>query len=325
MQHMTRLIDDLLDVSRVTRGTLELRKEKVELSEIMKSAVDKTRPFIDESGVGLIAELPPQPVQLNADRIRLTQVLSNLLHNAAKYTERGGSITVSAQRHGNEVAVSVKDTGIGMPPDKLQHVFEIFAQLDSSLERTQSGLGLGLTLVKRLVELHDGRVEAKSEGLEKGSEFVIHLPMVVNPSTGDPSTTASAVTTPKINVGQLRVLVVDDNRAAADMLGTLFRLKGNPVQLAHDGEEALKVAEQFLPDVVLLDLGMPKLNGYDACRRMREQPWGRKIIIIALTGWGRDEDRQRTTEAGFDHHLVKPVRPLHLLDVIAELAEKKLS
>ncbi len=324
MQYMTRLIDDLLDTSRVTRGTLELRKENVELSQIVKSAVDKTRQFIDESGIGLIVTMPPQRVEINADRVRLIQALSNLLNNAAKYTERGGSITLRAERRGNEVAISVNDTGIGIPPDKLQRVFEAFAQLDVSLERSRGGLGLGLTLVKRLVELHGGRVEAKSEGLEQGSEFVIHLPVIEEPSAREPARAPSGPA-PKINVEELRVLVVDDNRAAADMLGTLFRLKGNPVQLAHDGEEALRAAEQFLPAVVLLDLGMPKLNGYDVCRAIREQPWGQKMIIIALTGWGRDEDRKRTSEAGFDHHLVKPVRPLNLLEVIAEVAKTKIS
>jgi CheY-like chemotaxis protein len=290
---------------------------------VIKSAVERTCYIIDESGVQLTVELPPRPVTLYADRVRLTQVLSNLLNNAAKYTERGGSIQLRAERHGNWVVISVKDTGIGMPPDKLQHIFEVFAQLDVSLERTRGGLGLGLTLVKRLIELHGGTVEAKSEGLEKGSEFLIHLPALEEPPEEPDS--ASSGSMRKVPFEALRVLVVDDNRAAADMLGTLFRLKGNPVHLAHDGEEALAAAEKFLPDVVLLDLGMPKLNGYDACRRMREQSWGKKIIIIALTGWGRDEDRQRTREAGFDHHLVKPVRPLHLLEVIAELAKQKFS
>jgi two-component system CheB/CheR fusion protein len=324
MRHMTRLIDDLLDVSRVTRGTLELRKEQIELSQVMKNAVDKTRSFIDESGVQLIVALPAQPIRLNADSFRLTQVLYNLLHNAAKYTECGGSITLSAQRQGNEVVVSVKDSGIGMPVDKLQHIFEVFAQLDTALERTRGGLGLGLTLVKRLVELHGGTVVAKSEGLEKGSEFIVRLPILPDESAGESSMKPSAGAAAQISRA-LRVLVVDDNHAAADMLGTLFRLKGMPAQLAHDGEQAVRVAEEFLPDVVLLDLGLPKLNGYDACRRMREQPGGQKIIIIALTGWGRDEDRQRTSEAGFDYHLVKPVRPLALLNLISELAEKKFS
>jgi PAS domain S-box-containing protein len=324
MQHMTRLIDDLLDVSRVTRGTLKLRKEEVELSQVVKNAVNRTRYIIDESGVQLTVELPPRPVKLHADPVRLTQVLSNLLNNAAKYTEPGGSIILRAERRGNDVVISVKDTGIGMPPDKLQHIFEVFAQLDISLERTRGGLGLGLTLVKRLIELHGGTVEAKSEGLQKGSEFLIDLPALEEPSPGELASGSSGLTS-RVAVEALKILVVDDNHAAADMLGALFRLKGNPVQLAHDGEEALAAAENFLPDVVLLDLGMPKMNGYDACRRMREQPWGEKMIIIALTGWGRDEDRQRTREAGFDHHLVKPVRPLNLLEVIAELAKKKFS
>ncbi|HEX2229247.1 MAG TPA: ATP-binding protein, partial [Candidatus Binatia bacterium] len=324
MRHMTRLIDDLLDVSRVTRGTLRLRKEEVDLAQIVKSAVSRARYIIDESGVKLTLELPSRPIKLYADRIRLIQVLSNLLHNAAKYTEHGGSVRLRAERHDNQVVISVKDTGIGMPPDKLQDIFEVFAQLDVSLERTHGGLGLGLTLVKRLIELHGGSVEAKSEGLEKGSEFLIHLPALQEASS-DEVAGGSSGSTSKMALGALKVLVVDDNRAAADMLGTLFRLKGNPVQLAHDGEEAVAVAEKFRPDVVLLDLGMPKVNGYDACRRMREQPWGEKMIIIALTGWGRDEDRQRTREAGFDYHLVKPVRPLNLLEIIAELAKKRLS
>jgi two-component system CheB/CheR fusion protein len=325
MQHMTRLIDDLLDVSRFTRGTLELRKEELELSQVLRSAVEKNRQFINESGVELIVALPSRPVNLNADRVRLTQVLSNLLSNAAKYTERGGSITLRAEREGNEVAMSVRDTGIGIPPDKLDHIFEIFAQLDVSLERTRGGLGLGLTLVKRLVELHGGKVEAKSEGVGKGSEFTVRLPVLAESSTKD-LRGGQARPRARQNSGEpFKVLVVDDNRAAAEMLGTLFRLKGHPVQLAHDGEEALGAAEQFLPQVVLLDLGMPKLNGYDACRCMRERPWGEGIIIIALTGWGREEDRARTSEAGFDHHLVKPFRPLELLKVIDELAAKKFA
>ena len=323
MQYMTRLIDDLLDVSRVTRGKLELRKEQLELSQVMKNAVDKTRAFIDESGVQLNVTLPPQPLRLNGDNFRLTQVLSNLLHNAAKYTECGGSISLSAKREGDQVTISVKDTGIGMPADKLYQVFEVFAQLDTSLERTRGGLGVGLTLVQRLVELHDGSVEAKSEGPGKGSEFIVRLPLLPDETPGESSKPLPAAAS-KISRA-LRVLVVDDNHAAADMLETLFRLKGMPARLAHDGEEAVKVAEEFLPDVVLLDLGLPKLNGYDACRRIREQAGGQKVIIIALTGWGRDEDRQRTAEAGFDHHLVKPIRPLALLNIIAELAEKKFS
>ena len=323
MRHMTRLVDDLLGVSRITRGILELRKEPLELSQVVQNAVYETRPLIDASGVRLIVDLPTSPIRLDADGIRLTQALSNLLNNAAKYTDPGGSIVLSAERQGNEVAVSVRDTGIGIPPDKLDHIFEIFAQLDNSLERARGGLGLGLTLVKRLVELHGGKVEAKSEGLGQGSEFVVRLPVLADQSTAETARRPPDAEPSEISV-KLRTLVADDNYAAAEMAATFFRLKGIPVEVAHDGEEALE-AERFLPDVVLLDLGMPKLNGFEVCRRMRAQPWGQKAIIIAVTGWGRDEDRRRTTEAGFDYHLVKPVGPFDLLDIAVELTKKRLS
>jgi two-component system CheB/CheR fusion protein len=324
MEHMTRLIDDLVDVSRLTRGTFALRKEVVDLSQVVKSAVDQNRQMVEDGGLHLVVELPTKPLKLEADRVRLIQVLSNLLNNAGKYTEPGGSIFLRAEQRDNEIIISVKDTGIGIPPDKLEHVFELFAQLDASGQGTRTGLGLGLTLVRRLVESHGGSVEAESEGLEKGSEFIIRLPALAQ-HVGEELKQGYPAPTAKVALEEMRVLVVDDNRAAADMLATLFRLKGNPVELAFDGEEALAAAEKFLPDVVLLDLGMPKLNGYDACRRMRQQAWGQKMIIIALTGWGRDEDRERTREAGFDYHLVKPVRPLNLLEVIGDLAKAKLS
>jgi PAS domain S-box-containing protein len=322
MQHMARLIDDLLDVSRLTRGTLALRREEVEISEVIRSAVGKNQHILHESGVELAIEMPPRPLWLEADRVRLIQVISNLINNAAKYTEAGGVITVRVEGREAEALISVRDTGIGIPPDKLEHVFELFAQLDPSpQERTRGGLGLGLTLAKLLVELHGGTVEAKSAGLEKGSEFIVRLPALEE----RPAETARAPSRSSISLEGLKVLVVDDNRAAADMLATLFRLKGNPVQAAYDGEHAVKAAEAFQPDVVLLDLGMPKLNGYDACRLMREHRWGERMVIIAITGWGREEDRERTREAGFDYHLVKPVRPLILMDVIADLAREKLA
>jgi PAS domain S-box-containing protein len=314
--HLTRLIDDLLDVSRITRNRLELRKEPVELAEVVKGAVETSRPLIEECGHELTLTLPSEPVYVDADLVRLAQVFMNLLTNAAKYTERGGRIWLTAERNGAEVAVRVRDTGVGIPAEKLPRLFEMFFQVDRSLERSQGGLGIGLSLVRRLVELHGGTVKAQSAGLGKGSEFTVRLPVLpgalaVQPTEESPDERALTAATCR------RILVVDDARDNADALAMLLQLAGNEVETAYDGLAAVEAAERWRPDVVLLDIGMPKLNGYDACRRIREQPWGTTIVLVALTGWGQEEDKRRTSEAGFDGHLVKPVDPVALTKMLA--------
>jgi PAS domain S-box-containing protein len=313
VQQMTRLIDDLLDVSRITRGKIELRKEQVELAAVVSSAVEASRPLIEKWGHQLIVMIPEEPVYLDADLTRLSQALSNLLNNAAKYTDKGGRIWLTAERQNDQVLVRVRDTGIGIPTEMLPRIFEMFKQVDRSLERSEGGLGIGLTLVQRLVEMHGGTVDAHSPGLGQGSEFVLRLPLVLEAkrqslqSVPDRSNSATPVS--------CRILVVDDNQDSVDSIAILLRAMGNEVHTAHDGLEAVAAVAEFQPDVVLLDLGLPKLNGFDAARSIREQPGGRERVLIALTGWGQEEDRRRSKEAGFDHHLTKPID----FDVLREL------
>jgi PAS domain S-box-containing protein len=311
---MVRLVDDLMDVSRITRGKVELRKERVQLSAVVASAVETSRPLVEQMGHELTVRLTKHPVVVEADPTRLAQVFANLLNNAAKYSDRGGHIRLTAGRQGGDVVVSVRDTGIGIPPDKLTSIFDMFSQVDRSLEKAQGGLGIGLTLVRRLFEMHDGRVEARSEGAGRGAEFVVRLPAVVEapvPEREDDE--------PAAPQSSLRILIVDDNRDGADSLAMMLRLMGNDTATAYDGQEGLDMAGRLRPDVVLLDIGLPKLNGYEAARRIREQPWGRHPVMIAVTGWGQEEDRRRSHEAGFDHHLVKPVDPNALMRLLTEL------
>ena len=265
IEQMTRLVDDLLDVSRITRGKIELRKEPVELATILKSAVEATRPLIDKWEHELTVAMPPYPIRLEADVTRLTQVFLNLLNNAAKYTEQGGRISVNVEHNLHEVTIRVRDTGIGIPSANLPHVFDMFTQVETSLERSQGGLGIGLTLVKRLVEMHGGAVAARSEGLGKGSEFVVRLPIAPKATEGD---SPGAVEHGSLAVPTHRILVVDDNRDAADSMGMLLRMLGNDVHTAYDGLEAVGAVAAFQPQVVLLDIGLPKLNGFEAARRM---------------------------------------------------------
>jgi PAS domain S-box-containing protein len=309
MAVMVRLIDDLLDVSRITRGKLELRKERVELASVVQSAVEGSRPLIEASGHRLTIALP-EPIPLDADPTRLAQVFSNLLTNAAKYTDRGGQITLTAKRDGGGVVVSVRDTGIGIAPEHLPRLFEMFSQVTTALERSQGGLGIGLSLVKGLVEMHGGTVEARSEGLGKGSEFIVQLPVAGGRSAPE-SPQAGGGDRAKAR-GSRRILVADDNRDAAESLAMMLRLAGHEVHAAHDGRDAVEAAAWFRPDVALLDIGMPKLNGFEVARRVREQPWGRNVVLVAITGWGQEEDKRRATEAGFDCHLTKPVEPAAL-------------
>jgi CheY-like chemotaxis protein/two-component sensor histidine kinase len=312
---MVRLVDDLLDVSRISRNTLDLRKQRVELAAVVEGAVESSGPLIRQCGHELTVRLPPQPLHLDADPVRLAQVFSNLLNNAAKYTNRGGHIRLAAEREGSDAVVGVRDDGIGIPGDMLARVFDMFTQVDRSLERSQGGLGIGLTLVRRLVEMHDGSIEARSDGPGRGSEFVVRLPLILPPPEGPPQSEGPRAKA----LSGCRILVVDDNHDSADSMAMLLRLKGNDVRTAHDGLEAVGVAGTFRPELVLLDIGLPKLNGYDVARQIRQQSWGRDVVLVALTGWGQDEDRRRSREAGFDFHVVKPVDLAALEHLLAGL------
>lgn len=313
---MVRLIDDLLNVSRISSDKLELCKERVDLAAVVESAVESSRPLIQQCGHELTVSLPPQPVPLDADPIRLTQVYVNLLNNAAKYTKRGGHIWLTAERQGSDAVVSVRDNGIGIPGDMLSRIFDMFTQVNQSREQSQGGLGIGLTLVRRLVEMHDGSIEARRNDPDAGSKFVVRLPVHIQPRP-EPTTNVAG---PKVStLRECRILVVDDNEDCADIMGMYLRRKGNDIRTAHDGLEAVEVAEAFHPEFVLLDIGLPKLNGYEVARRIRQQPWGGQVILVALTGWGQDEDRRRSQEAGFNFHLVKPVSLAALEELLAEL------
>ncbi|WP_088256676.1 PAS domain-containing protein [Fimbriiglobus ruber] len=304
LTHMVRLIDDLLDVSRISRNKMELRRGRIPLADVISSAVETARPAVDEAEHKLAVSLPAHPVFLNADLTRLSQVFSNLLTNSAKYTQRGGEIWLSAQTSEGVIIVSVRDNGIGIPRESLPHIFDMFSQVDRSIERSTGGLGIGLALVKGLVEMHDGTVTARSEGPGLGSEFIVTLPVHgAKLEAAVPEVEGS----PPAAVVKRRILVVDDNSDGAESLAMMLDLIGNEVAKAHDGIEAVDRAERFRPEIILMDVGMPQLNGLDATKRIREQPWGRGVIIIALTGWGQESDRERTREAGCDGHLVKPV------------------
>ena len=310
------LVDDLLDVSRFTRGRLQLRRSRVELADIVQSAVETSKPQIEDARHELTVTLPDYPLYVDADPFRLSQVLSNLLNNAAKYTPEGGQIRLSAEQSAGEIVVTVEDSGLGIPAHMLDRVFEMFTQIDRPLEKGQSGLGIGLTLVKSLVELHGGSVRVRSDGENRGSTFSVHLPI----PTGTPAADSTPLITAEGNVvrGARRVLVVDDNGAAADMLALMVTMLGHDVRTASDGQQALQVGEEFQPEVVLMDLGMPRMNGYEAATRMRATSCGKDAALIALTGWGQEETKQRTEEAGFDHHLVKPANPDALQDILAD-------
>jgi CheY-like chemotaxis protein len=320
-QHMVRLIDDLLDVSRITRGKLELRRSQVKLADVVRNAVDATRPLVEEAGHQLRVELPAPPVLLYADPHRLTQVLSNLLNNAAKYTPPNGKIALVAEQREGEVAVTVSDNGPGIPSDMLEAVFEMFSQVRRA-ESGHQGLGIGLTLVKRLVEMHGGTVTVECEGPNLGSRFCVRLPAVPAMSDSD-SLPGLGASTGRAALRH-RVLIVDDNLDALRTLSILVGMLGHEVCEARDGVEAIEATERFEPDVVLMDIGMPRLNGYEAARRIRQEPWGLDVLLVATTGWGQEEDRRRTREAGFDHHLVKPVELSQLQAVLEGLVPRRL-
>jgi CheY-like chemotaxis protein/two-component sensor histidine kinase len=321
VHHLVRLVDDLLDVSRVMRGKIELRKEPVELATVVARAVETAQPLIEVQGHELDISLPPESLLLDADSVRFAQVVGNLLTNAAKYTEANGHIWLTARREGDQAVLSVRDTGIGIAPDMLPHVFELFVQVDHATSRSQGGLGIGLTLVKNLVEMHGGMVEAHSAGLGKGCEFVVRLPLTVQQGQQPPE--GSSEGRQESPPSSHRLLVVDDNEDAAHSLAMLLRLQGHEVRVAHDGPSALEVATSYLPDLVFLDIGMPGMDGYDVARRLRKTPGLEKTVLAALTGWGQQEDRRRTAEAGFNHHLVKPPEPKVLDELLASLPARK--
>jgi len=299
---LVRLVDDLLDVARIIRGKIQVHKETVRLNDIVQRSVDASRPLIEAQNHELTISLPSSSIWLDADPMRLSQVITNLLSNAAKYTEKGGNIWLTVQEDGNQAVIGVRDSGIGIDKALLPHVFDLFTQGDRTLDRSQGGLGIGLTLVKNLVEMHGGKVEAHSEGIGKGSKFTIHLPISVEPPKNDMRNTEQRIDSAR------RVLIVEDNTAAATVLASLLNKIGkHEVQVAYDGETGLTIAEKFRPDLVLLDIGLPGIDGYEVAKRLRRLPEGDRPLVAAVTGYGQEEDRRRSREAGFDEHLLKPI------------------
>jgi len=316
---LIRLVDDLLDVNRVMHNRLELRPVDIDIALVIHQAVEMSQPLADKAGHRLNVILPATPLFLHADPVRLTQVFANLLNNSCKYTPPGGDIRISVERDGGQAVVRVKDSGAGIPRERLDGIFDMFAQVNRSPERAQGGLGIGLTLVRRLVEMHDGSVKAESDGLGKGSEFIVRLPALA----GVPETRSAHP--PKVSQPPVRarVLIVDDNRDAADALAMLLRQTGHEAHVAYDGSAAVAATEKHRPDVMLLDIGLPGISGHEVCRQIREQPWGRSIRMIALTGWGQADDRRKSREAGFDDHLVKPVELSALLEQFQRMQETR--
>ncbi|CAN5479398.1 hypothetical protein BH11PLA2_BH11PLA2_47680 [soil metagenome] len=314
VEQMTRLIDDLMDLSRISQGKIVLQKARMRLAIAVQHAVETSRPLIEQQGHELVLDVPDEPIHVDGDETRLCQVFANILNNAAKYTDRGGLIRLRVRQAGGEVVVTVEDNGVGIPAPMLPKVFDMFTQVERSLEKSQGGLGIGLNIVKRLVEMHSGTIGVKSDGDGMGSRFTVHLPVVeaVTENTPDDATGDKTTTAPR-----RRILVVDDNRDGAESLAQLLSIMGNETLIAHDGVQAVEGAASFRPDVILMDIGMPKLNGYEACRRIREKAWGKNIVIVACTGWGQEDDKQKSQEAGFDFHMVKPVDPAALVKLVA--------
>jgi signal transduction histidine kinase len=317
LQTFSRLIDDLMDVSRITQDKLQLRKERVELAEVLRRVDEASRPIMNAQGHEFEMTGIKERVVLDGDIVRLCQMVMNLVTNAAKYTPQPGRIEVSVTRQGDEVVISVKDNGRGIEADKLPHLFEMFYQVDRSIERSESGLGIGLTLTNRLVQMHGGRMEARSEGLGKGSEFIIYLP--IQESEQDRCAVAGESSEAEQSGAGRRIAIADDNQVAVKSAAMLLQLLGCQVQTAEDGLAAIGLAKRFRPDAMLLDIGMPKLNGYDACKAIRELPGGDQMVLIAISGWGEDSARKRTQEAGFDAHMVKPVNYEDVLKLVDQL------
>ena len=317
MRQMTRLIDDLVDVARISRNRLELRREWVELSAALRAAVETSSALLQAGGQEFVLNLPSEPIYLDADATRLPQAVANLLNNAAKYTPRGGRIWLTGERHEETVVVTVRDTGAGIPSEMLSSIFDMFTKGEPSLVPSLGGLGVGLTLVKRLVELHGGTVTAQSDGLGQGSTFVIRLPAIAAPGDARSPVGDGSARIPSSR----RILVVDDNHDTADSLAMLLRISSSDVRTAYDGLEALRVAAEFRPDVALLDIGLPKADGHEVARRLRREPWGKRMCLIAVTGWSEESDRARSGEVGFDHHLVKPLDLALLAELLSGLEQ----
>jgi PAS domain S-box-containing protein len=319
MRRLARLIDDLLDVSRVRTGKVELRKSRVDLNALVGHAVDGIRPLSEDQGHTLSVSLPPEPVWVEVDPNRIEQVLANLLSNAVKFTETGGHLSLTVERHAQEVLVHVKDDGLGIATDLLPRIFDLFIQGDRSLDRSRDGLGIGLTLSQRLVELHGGTLEAHSEGTGRGSEFVVRLPAFLQLAAPD----EEPVHRDEPPSRPLRVLVVDDSVDTTELLGALLEMAGHSIEVAHTGPAALDAAALFRPDAVILDIGLPGLDGYQVASRLREDPLCKDVMLIAATGYGQEDDLRRSREAGFDRHLVKPIDPNDLRRLLSELANRR--
>lgn len=315
VHHLVRLIDDLMDVSRVMGGKIELRKEPVDLQNAIQSALETVQSMIDQQGHQLRVSLPPESLIVDADPVRLTQIIGNLLTNATKYTEPNGDIVISGERRNDRAILRVQDSGIGIERDMLSNIFELFVQADQTATRSQGGLGIGLTLVRNLVEMHEGEVTAHSQGLGKGSEFVVSLPLAMTKSSSGPLEEAERSRT---GLSGLRLLVVDDNKDAAITLAMLLRLRSHEVRTAHNGKDALEMARQFNPEIVFLDIGMPIMDGYEVARQMRQFEGLQNVVLVALTGWGQQGDRQRAAEAGFNFHLTKPADPMTIEEILTE-------
>jgi PAS domain S-box-containing protein len=313
---MVRLIDDLLDVSRINNDMMELNRELTSLHQVIRQAVETSGPLIDAQQHKLTIDIPKEEILLEADVIRLTQVFANLLNNAAKYTPRQGHIAIKVSRQGDWATVSVVDSGIGIPEELLAKIFDMFMQVDYSLGRAQGGLGIGLSLVKRLVEMHGGTVEARSQGSGAGSEFIVRLRTASQAAQAADSGTAEKEPARPVS---RRILVADDNKDSATSLALILSMMGHETKTANDGVEALEVGDEFRPEVALVDIGMPKLNGYDTARQMRQKPWGRNALLVALTGWGQEDDLRRSSDAGFDTHLVKPVDVAEIVELVARI------
>lgn len=320
IQHMVHLVDDLLDVARISTGKVELRRQRVDLKDVVATAVETSASLVEAGGHRLTVEVPPQPLPMDADPTRIAQVVSNLLNNAAKYTPQGGRIALAVRAEGGEAVLDVSDTGVGIAPEALDKVFEMFAQVPSSAGKPQGGLGIGLSLVQSLVALHGGSVSAASAGPGQGSTFTVRLPLLATDSQG---THAMDQPSTSIKADQLQVLVVDDNTDAAESLGVLLDIEGHAAHIAHSGAEALQLAKETPLDVVFLDIGLPDMTGYDVARRLRLLPGMDKTLLVALTGWGTQDDRQRTREAGFDRHLTKPAELPAVEELLRSAAEAK--
>jgi CheY-like chemotaxis protein len=321
VHQMARLVDDLLDVNRLARNQLALKQTRVDLGLVLAQAAEASRPAFEAAEQTLTIRSLPDPVYLEADSDRLTQVFGNLLTNACKFTERGGRIVVSLEEQGSDVVVRVTDNGIGIPPELLATVFERFVQVGRAAERADRGLGIGLALARQLVELHGGTITAYSEGPGRGSEFVVRLPIITDRCIRLESL---PVLPPSGRADTLRILLVDDSRDAVESLALLLALEGHQTRTAYDGVAALELAEAYRPDVILLDIGLPRMNGYDVCRAIRATPWGMDVAVIALTGWGHEDDHRRTVEAGFTAHLVKPVDYAGLTTLLAQRGQSPL-